>query len=331
MRATVVIPCYRPDEHFDMMLGDLNAQTSQDFEVIFADDGNDPPLKSRIDSVLRRPFQVIRFETNQGIVAGLNACVQAVTTPYIIRMDADDRMPPDRIARQIQFLDLHTEVEVVGTSMAVFGSKIRLWSKPTDAATIRAGLLWGPTINHPSVAARTEVLKRFPYPDDYPLGEDYALWVTLVANGVNVRNDSYVGLYYRLGQQNTSQTNHTERSKRYVALHRLATKTLLADADISSLTPGLDNGAHLLLSGINPGHLTPTMADVDLHAQSLMAVLRELKSLNPNPSWVDKAMAETEIRRQRVLGNRRLHKLQDVWDLRKMTFTDWEFLFLQCR
>ena len=93
MRATVVIPCYRPDEHFEKVLSDLNAQTSQDFEVIFADDGNDPPLKPRIDAVLRRPFQVIRFETNQGIVAGLNACVQAVTTPYIIRMDADDRMP----------------------------------------------------------------------------------------------------------------------------------------------------------------------------------------------------------------------------------------------
>ena len=40
MRASVVIPCYRPDANFEKMLGDLNAQTCQDFDVVLADDGN---------------------------------------------------------------------------------------------------------------------------------------------------------------------------------------------------------------------------------------------------------------------------------------------------
>ena len=132
MRASVVIPCYRPDANFEKMLGDLNAQTCQDFDVVLADDGNTPPLEARIEATLNRPHRIIRFDQNRGIVAGLNACIAAVSAPVVIRMDADDRMPPDRIARQLTFLDNHPDVDVVGASMAVFGSGLRMWTKPAS-------------------------------------------------------------------------------------------------------------------------------------------------------------------------------------------------------
>ncbi|MGB2383849.1 MAG: glycosyltransferase family 2 protein, partial [Flavobacteriales bacterium] len=84
MRASVVIPCYRPDANFEKMLGDLNAQTCQDFDVVLADDGNTPPLAARVKATLKRPHRVIRFDQNRGIVAGLNACIADVRAPVVI-------------------------------------------------------------------------------------------------------------------------------------------------------------------------------------------------------------------------------------------------------
>ena len=58
-------------------------------------------------------------------------------------MDADDRMPPDRIERQLAYLDNHPEVDVVGASMAVFGSGLRMWTNP-PATTTSARACFGP-------------------------------------------------------------------------------------------------------------------------------------------------------------------------------------------
>ena len=272
MRATVVIPCYRPDEHFEKVLSDLNAQTSQDFEVIFADDGNDPPLKPRIDAVLRRPFQVIRFETNQGIVAGLNACVQAVTTPYIIRMDADDRMPSDRIEQQLRWMENHPSVDVSGGDMVTFGQKVRWWSKPTSPEGVHAELLWGPSLNHPTVIAKTSVLQQNPYPSDASLAEDYMLWVELATKGLMLSNCPKVLVYYRLAGQNTSQTGRTKRAERYFELFERVLTTMTPDSLHSSVKRGVQQGAHHVLAGVAlPENFSkPTAQDVEAHALALM-------------------------------------------------------------
>lgn len=322
MRATVVIPCYRPDANFEKMLADLNAQTSQEFCVILADDGNTPPLAPRVAKVLKRPHEVIRFDQNQGIVAGLNACIAAASTPFIVRMDADDRMPADRIARQLAFMDAHPEVDVAGAAMAVFGSGIRVWSKPEDHASIQASLLWGPSLNHPTVVSKTPIMQAHPYPEGFPLAEDYALWLRMAQAGVRMANDTTVAVHYRMEGQNTSQNGSDRRATRYKDLFKYALSSLLGEEAGQALGSGVDAGCHHVLAGMQPpSECNPTPEAVEAHARALLNALSSL-----NAPWAARAEFDTQLRLRRARGQGRWHKLDAVWALGRLRPTDWKLL-----
>ena len=320
MRATVVIPCYKPDRNFEKVLDDLNAQTSQEFEVLFADDGNTSPLEPRIFDRLKRPFRVIRFETNRGIVAGLNACIAAASSPWVIRMDADDRMPPHRIQSQIEFMLAHPDVDVCGTSMAVFGSGLRVWSKPLSASEVRAALLWGPSLNHPTVIAKTSVMQNNPYPEGYPLAEDYALWLRLAQQDLVMVNVPEVLLHYRMEGQNTSQNGVDKRAHRYLSMFEFALSTLLPEADLPALNAGVALGCHHRLAGMPlPSDLAaPSDLQMNEHAARLIEALAQCEA-----PWSRVARRQVETRLNQALGRTRWHKLRSVWDLRKLGLQDW--------
>lgn len=326
MRATVVIPCFRPDDNLEKMLGDLNAQSSNEFEVIVVDDGNADPIEPRIQAVLSRPHRVIRFEENRGIVAGLNAGIAAVRTPYIIRMDADDRMPARRIERQMAFMEANPGVDVAGSSMAVFGSGLRVWTKPTAHEAIVAGLLWSPSLHHPTVVARREVLQANPYRDGFHLAEDYALWLTLAARGVRMANSPGVEVYYRMEGQNTSQENTQRRSMRYLAMWRQAFATLLPEG-LEPLEPGLESGCHHLLAGVHlpDGWDRPSPSRLAAHGDALRTQLR-LHGERTGEAWVKWAIRDLADRLDQASSRTKWHKLGSVWALSRLTLGDWLLL-----
>lgn len=322
MRATVVIPCYRPDANFEKTLADLNAQTSEEFCVILADDGNQPPLAPRVAKTLTRPHEIVRFDTNRGIVAGLNACIVAASTPFIVRMDADDRMPPDRIERQLAFMDAHPDVDVAGAAMAVFGSGIRVWAKPADHASIQASLLWGPALNHPTVVAKTTVMLAHPYPEGFPLAEDYALWLHMASAGVRMANDSQVAVHYRMEGQNTSQNGAERRAARYTDMFKHALSILLGDASARTMSSGVDTGCHHVLAGMPPPpECHPTFQDLESHAHTLRDALAQV-----HEPWADQAAQDLQVRLARAQGKGRWHKLDAVWALGRLRASDWRQL-----
>ena len=166
-------------------------------------------------------------------------------------MDADDRMPPDRIERQLAYLDNHPEVDVVGASMAVFGSGL-MWTKPTSHHDICASLLWAPGLNHPTVAARTQVLQDHPYEEGHHLAEDYALWLALAQQGATSRERPLLCGVLPDGRPEHLPKRGLARLERYVAMHQHAIRMLLPHADDAELTPGLTNGAHQVLRHVRP-------------------------------------------------------------------------------
>lgn len=326
MRATVVIPCFRPDDNLEKMLGDLNAQSTEEFEVIVVDDGNAEPIKPRIQAGLNRPHRVIRFEENQGIVAGLNAGVAAVRTPFVIRMDADDRMPAQRIERQLAFMEANPEVDVAGSNMVVFGSGLRVWTKPTEHEAIVAGLLWSPSFHHPTVVAKREVLQANPYPDGFHLAEDYALWLALASKGVRMANSPGVEVYYRMEGQNTSQENSQRRAVRYLAMWRHALTTLLPEG-AENLEPGLEAGCHHVLAGVPlpEGWSRPSPSELVLYHDALRTQL-QVHFKRTGAAWVDSAIRDLETRLNRASSRTKWHKLESIWALSRLTLRDWLLL-----
>ena len=89
------------------------------------------------------------------------AGVQACTGKYIARMDADDVCSPTRLRMQVDFLESHPSVAVVGSSAYVSynddSRTTRLCTMPQHPCLVEWDMLFYCSIVHPSVVARREV------------------------------------------------------------------------------------------------------------------------------------------------------------------------------
>ncbi|MCG1003031.1 MULTISPECIES: glycosyltransferase [Halobacterium] len=109
-RVSVVIPTCNDEDTIERTLESLKSQRYQGFEVIVVDDGNDETA----DIVRESPYRIIDRDST-GIASALNRGIQEAQGTYIARQDADDTSHPDRLRKQVAFLDEHEDIGVLGT------------------------------------------------------------------------------------------------------------------------------------------------------------------------------------------------------------------------
>jgi glycosyltransferase involved in cell wall biosynthesis len=124
-------------------------------------------------------------EAEPGIVPALNrGLFQYVKDfDYVARIDADDIWYPEKLEKQIAFLEANPDIHIVGTQIRQVdknGDPLpNQFRYPTDDKTIKEWLLAGRNpIAHPSVVFRRDiVLRTGGYDNTYPIAEDYHLWL----------------------------------------------------------------------------------------------------------------------------------------------------------
>ena len=114
--VTVLLPVYNGGPFLPRVLASLLAQTWRDFEVLVIDDGSSDgsaeiaAAHARSDPRVR----VLRNERNLGLARTLNRGLDEARSPLVARQDVDDLSHPERLARQVAFLEAHAEVALVG-------------------------------------------------------------------------------------------------------------------------------------------------------------------------------------------------------------------------
>lgn len=115
-RLTVLLSYFNLEAYLDEAIASIRAQTCRDFTLVLLDDGStdgSPAIAARHAAADPR-VRVMRSATNLGISANLNRGLAAVTTELVALMDGDDVAMPDRLARQLAYLDARPEVVAVG-------------------------------------------------------------------------------------------------------------------------------------------------------------------------------------------------------------------------
>ena len=150
------------------------AQTLADFELLVVDDGSTDETPEILASVTDERLRVLR-QDRLGLVPALNRAVAEARAPFLARMDADDVSFPERLDRQVAYLDARPEVALLAVGVETSGgARIVL---PDDDAALRRRLLLRNPFAHGSVAVRREALERAGgYRADYGANEDYDLW-----------------------------------------------------------------------------------------------------------------------------------------------------------
>ena len=188
-KVSVVIPCYNASATLDDALRSTIDQNFESLEIILVDDGStDSSLRIMHTHAANDPRIRVISRVHEGIIATLNAGVDASNSPYIARMDADDYAYPDRIAKQAAYLDNHPEIAVVGCLVEGFpheeigvGFKLYLeWLNRliNHEEIIREIFIESP-LAHPSVMFRKAWSDKVGGYQDMGWAEDYDLWLRL--------------------------------------------------------------------------------------------------------------------------------------------------------
>jgi glycosyltransferase involved in cell wall biosynthesis len=155
------------------------AQTYADWELLLVDDGSTDGSLAVAHAIHDARVRVVSDGANCGLVARLNQIAALARGRYLARMDADDLMHPERLERQVRFLNDNPGVDVVGTATFTIDEAnapigIR-GERPLDCdarAVLQAGLLI-----HPTVTGRTAWFRQNPYDARFVRAEDHELWV----------------------------------------------------------------------------------------------------------------------------------------------------------
>lgn len=258
-RATVLIPAYQPNlEWLAEVISDLNSQQFQDFSVLIVDDGSSPALDAGwVQDRLKAPSGVLRLTENRGIIDALNAGLAQVDSEFIMRMDADDRMHPERFSRQIEFMEHHSNVGICGTEAVRFGQRHDTFGVPTDHVSIATELLFINPMCHPTVCFRSESIAGLYYPQEVLKAEDYLFWSVAAAAGVRFANLKLPLLGYRVSGSNSSAASRAERFERSMKVQNVLYQNLFGSPLPEFVQAAFDSGLHAILGGFDhPGIFT---------------------------------------------------------------------------
>ena len=200
---------YNDVEFVEAALDSILGQRYGDFELLVIDDASSDGSAHALVRVGDRRLRVVRNQSNLGLTRSLMNGLAQACGRYVARMDADDVALPDRLGRQVAFMEAHPDVGVLGADcelIDVEGRPVGQATYPTTDLEIRWRSLLANPFAHPTVMLRREVLTRsgISYDPAYRTAQDYDLWLRLlrVTSGANLGEPL---LRYRLRHGVTSQ------------------------------------------------------------------------------------------------------------------------------
>ncbi|RXK88723.1 glycosyltransferase family 2 protein [Chlorobaculum sp. 24CR] len=179
--VTVLMPVHNGERYLKEAIESILAQTFADFEFLVIDDGSTDRSRQIVESYGNPRIVLVANADNRGTVHVLNQGIALAKGRYIARMDADDISLPERLERQVRFMDEHSEVGVSGAGMRVLkkGKLKNTMMLPTGDQELKIQLLFSTCLYHPTVIIRTELAKAHPYPDNLVYTQDYNYWTRL--------------------------------------------------------------------------------------------------------------------------------------------------------
>ena len=257
----------------EQAVSSILTQTFADFEFLILDDGSrEEATLAALAVVARRDARIrLHREPARGLTKTLNRGLALARGHYVARQDADDWSEPERLARQVDFLDRHPEAAVCGANAWMHQEDgAALWATRLGQrrAEIREALWSGNPFVHGATLFRADAARAIGgYCELFTCSQDYDFFWRLcdAAGGANLGAPLY---HYRFRRGAVSARRAGEQARVHRATQSLArarsrgersdAARALAEADAGDPThrareaplgAGLKQADHRMLAG----------------------------------------------------------------------------------
>jgi len=218
--------------HLRQAWDSISGQTFRAWELVLVDDGStDEAVVREIDRIAADPLvRLVRLPTNRGLAVALNVGLQECGCELVARMDADDVMLPERLSRQVAYMRVCPEVDILGTQVEIFsddtGEVVSHSMHPEhvtpdliDRELKYRGLFW--LLNHPTVMYRRSKITRLAgYDEELRFAQDLDLWVRAGMAGLVMHNLPDTLLRHRAHSgQSTRQAGYESAARAAAGRH----------------------------------------------------------------------------------------------------------------
>ncbi len=202
-KVAALVAAYNAERTIQDAIDPLLAAAT-DCQIYVVDDCSRIPVGEHLQNPDGR-ITVIRLEKNVGPAVARNVALAEIIAAgfdYVAIADADDISAPDRIAKQVAFMEANSGVGVCGTWVRNFQDGVPaatfIKRRPGDPRAVRNLMFFNIGVSHASAMIRCEVFRRVGlYSQDYPAAEDYDL-LCRIGKAYEVANIEECLLDYRL-------------------------------------------------------------------------------------------------------------------------------------
>ena len=272
-----LMPVFNAEKTIRRALDSMLAQTYQNFIIIIIEDGSTDSSAAICHEYAARDARIRVYlnSENLGVGASLNRGLDLCEGKYVARLDADDYSYPERLEKQVDYMELHPDTGVLFSSvrLLVEGGFSTVVKPPLDYEEIRVRLLFhNPNLHNPTVLLNLDMFRRNGWNyNTTDVAEDYALWASLLISNTSFACLQEVLVDYHVGQMNVTVQKKAEIMKNAGEISR---KTILQ-------VFGLDSASYNdILFGINFYCDIPLGTDSKDFLASALSLLQELKKLN---------------------------------------------------
>ena len=185
--VTVLMSVHNGERYLRAAIASILAQTHRRFELLIIDDASTDGSRAIIASFGDPRIRVLHNETNLGLTKSLNLGLVSARTEFVARQDADDLSRPERLERQVAFMQAHPKTALLGTHVNVIDADGHPRGGPPDVRAltplgVRWHLLFGNPFAHSSVMFRRSVAwdELGGYDPEFIYNQDFELWSRVV-------------------------------------------------------------------------------------------------------------------------------------------------------
>ncbi|TNM42768.1 glycosyltransferase [Nocardioides albidus] len=211
----ILVPFWGEPELLYATVDSVLAQTDTEWSLVVIDDAYpDPSVAAHFAALTDSRIRYQRNETNLGIAANFQRCLDLATADLMVFLGCDDLLEPEYVARARSAMAAHPQasmyqpgVQVVdehGEPCLPLADRVKDWIRPNaDGLTVLQGealaasLLRGNWLYWPSLVFRTEHIRRYRFRQDLPIILDLAIILDQIVDGAALVVDPAVTFRYR--------------------------------------------------------------------------------------------------------------------------------------